>query len=108
MAEVARDLDVSPSVLRRWRQQLDADPAGAFVGHGQAVTDADELTRLRRELARVRQERDFLKKAAVDSTGRCNTRYGFLDWEGVAHGTDRTSWPLCDAEGGVVAPLEER
>ncbi len=65
MAEVARDLDVSPSVLRRWRQQLDADPAGAFVGHGQAVTDADELTRLRRELARVRQERDFLKKAAA-------------------------------------------
>ncbi len=64
VAEVARDLDISPSVLRRWRQQLDADPGGAF-GHGQAVTDADELTRLRRELAQVRQERDFLKKAAA-------------------------------------------
>jgi transposase len=62
--EGRRDLDISPSVLRRWRQQLDADPGGAF-GHGQAVTDADELTRLRRELAQVRQERDFLKKAAA-------------------------------------------
>jgi len=62
---------------------------------------------LRRELATVRQERDFLKTATVDSAGRCNTLYYFTDLEGVVHGTVRTSWPYCGPESGVVATLEK-
>jgi transposase len=65
VAEVARDLDISPSVLRRWRQQVEADASGVFPGHGRSPAEDEELRRLRRELARVRQERDFLEKAAA-------------------------------------------
>ena len=47
----------------RWcREQKDADSA-AFRGQGQ--TRDEEMTRLKQELARVKKERDFLKKAAV-------------------------------------------
>ena len=66
VAEVARDLGIGPSLLHRWIQQLEErDPATAFPGSGQVGAAADEVRRLRRELERVRQERDFLKKAAA-------------------------------------------
>jgi transposase len=69
VAEVARDLDVSPRVLRRWRQQVEADSSGAFPGHGSSPSEEDEVRRLRRELARVRQERDSLKIGSSGNTG---------------------------------------
>lgn len=66
VAEVARDLGIGPSVLHRWIQQLDeGDAATAFPGSGQRREGDDEMRRLKRELERVKQERDFLKKAAA-------------------------------------------
>lgn len=66
VAEVARDLGVSPSLLHRWVQQLEArDPEAAFPGNGNVAEPEEEVRRLRRELERVKQERDFLKKAAA-------------------------------------------
>ena len=66
LAEVARDLGIAPNVLHRWVQQLEEqDPATAFPGSGQVNDADDEVRRLRRELERVKQERDFLKKAAA-------------------------------------------
>ncbi len=66
LAEVARDLGLAPALLHRWKQQLDVrDPATAFPGHGTPAGPEDETRQLRRELEQVKQERDFLKKAAV-------------------------------------------
>lgn len=64
LAQVARDLDISASVLRRWKQQIEADPSEAFPGNGRMKAEDEELRRLRREVVRLRQERDFLKKTA--------------------------------------------
>ena len=64
VAQVARDLDISASVLRRWKQQVEADPSEAFPGNGRMKAEDEELRRLRREVVRLRQERDFLKKTA--------------------------------------------
>ncbi len=64
LAQVARDLDISASVLRRWKQQVEADPSEAFPGNGRMKAEDEELRRLRREVVRLRQERDFLKKTA--------------------------------------------
>ena len=61
--KVARDLDLRPDMLRRWKRQLEADPRQAFPGQGRLKPDDDEMRRLRRELDRVREERDILKKA---------------------------------------------
>lgn len=63
VAQAARDLGVPESALWRWKKSYEQDPEGAFPGKGRLKPEEEELRRLRRELARVRQERDILKKA---------------------------------------------
>lgn len=63
VSQVARDLGVPESALWRWKQQYEDDPAQAFPGKGRLKPADEELYRLRRELERVREERDILKKA---------------------------------------------
>ena len=65
LAQAARDLDVHPTLLRVWMRAMDRDPVHAFPGVGQQKPEAAELTRLRREVARLKMERDILKKAAA-------------------------------------------
>lgn len=64
-AQAARDLDVHENVLRKWVKELSADPAHSFPGHGQRKPEQQEIDRLRREVARLKAERDILKKAAA-------------------------------------------
>ena len=59
----AADLGIAASALHRWKRDFMDHDNGAFVGQGIA-RDA-ELMALRRELAQVKKERDFLKSAAV-------------------------------------------
>lgn len=63
LAEVARDLDLRPDMLRRWRQRYLEDPRQAFPGNGRMKPEDEELRQLRRELHRLREERAILKKA---------------------------------------------
>lgn len=63
VAQAARDLGIHESALWRWKKQYEDDPAQAFPGKGNLKPEEAELRRLRRELERVRQERDILKKA---------------------------------------------
>ena len=64
VAQAARDLDVHENVLRKWVRDH-ADPAQAFPGHGQMKPEQLEIERLKREVAKLRAERDILKKAAA-------------------------------------------
>jgi transposase len=65
VAQAARDLDVHENVLRKWVKELSADPAQAFPGAGQVKLDQLEIDRLRREVSKLKAERDILKKAAA-------------------------------------------
>jgi transposase len=65
VAQAARDLDVHENVLRKWVKELAADPAQAFPGPGQMKPEQLEIERLRREVAKLKAERDILKKAAA-------------------------------------------
>jgi len=65
VAQAARDLDIHVNSLRKWIEDARADPAHAFPGEGRQKPDDAELTRLRREVAQLRMERDILKKAAA-------------------------------------------
>ncbi len=69
LSVVARDLDVRPDMLRRWKRQLDEDPRQAFPGQGHLKPDEEEVRRLRRELDRVKEEREILKKALAIFSG---------------------------------------
>lgn len=65
VAQAARDLDLHENVLRKWVRELGADPQHAFPGHGQMKPEQFEIDRLRKEVAKLKAERDILKKAAA-------------------------------------------
>ena len=64
-AQAARDLDVHENVLRKWVKEFGSDPAQAFPGHGQMKPEQLEIARLKREVAKLKAERDILKKATA-------------------------------------------
>jgi transposase len=59
---VAEELGISARQLRRWRDAVKRDGEKAFPGQGKSHDE--EVTQLKRELAKVEQERDFLKEVA--------------------------------------------
>lgn len=65
VAQASRDLEIHENILRRWAKDLSADPVQAFPGHGQEKPERLEIERLRKENAKLRAERDILKKAAA-------------------------------------------
>lgn len=64
-SEVARNLQIHPNVLRKWRNQLNKEKDEAFPGKGHMLPEKEELHRLREENKRLRMEREILKKAAA-------------------------------------------
>jgi transposase len=64
-AQVARDLGVHENVLRKWVKEFGSDPVQAFPGHGQMKPEQLEIDRLRREVQKLKAERDILKKATA-------------------------------------------
>jgi transposase len=64
-SEVARNLGINRNQLDRWKRQLlgKNSPQAAFPGNGINGGEKKELEELRRELARVKEEREILKKA---------------------------------------------
>ena len=65
VGDVAESLGVGRGVLQRWKSQLKSEGALAFPGNGNLSATDEEVRRLKKELAQVRQERDILKKATA-------------------------------------------
>jgi transposase len=59
-AQASHDLSVHQSQLRSWVKALAADPQHAFPGQGQM-----KIAQLKREVIKLKAERDILKKAAA-------------------------------------------
>ena len=62
VSEVARELGIKPGLLSSWKGEYLLAEEPEKLPH---ESPEEEIRRLRRELERVRQERDFLKKAAA-------------------------------------------
>ena len=62
ISSVATQLGIPANSLTRWVRESKQHGGKAFVGQG--VARDEELMALRRELAQVKKERDFLKEAA--------------------------------------------
>jgi transposase-like protein len=60
-AQASQDLGVHVSQLRNWVKALGDDPQHAFPGHGQMKPEQQEIARLKREVAKLKAERDILK-----------------------------------------------
>src|SRR5712691_4898840 len=67
---VARELDLTPSSLANWVRHAQADRTKGRTGL--TTAEREELARLRKENRILAEERDILKKAAVNSGGGCN------------------------------------
>lgn len=68
--EVAKELEIRPDTLRKWKKKFDSDGQSAFPGSGRLKPEDEELRRLRRENERLRMERDILKKAVAICSDR--------------------------------------
>lgn len=62
VAQVARELDLTETAVRRWVAQAEVD---AGQRDGLATAERHELARLRKENRSLREERDLLKRAAA-------------------------------------------
>ncbi|WP_453974011.1 IS3 family transposase [Amorphus sp. MBR-141] len=93
VAQAARDLDLHENVLRKWIRELGADPQHAFPGHGQMKPEQQEIDRLRKEVAKLKAERDIPKKGRSLLREGSDMRFAFI----AKH---RSIWPvawLCEA-----------
>jgi transposase len=64
-AQASKDLGVHPTQLRNWVKAQADDPQHSFPGHGQMKPEQLEIAQLKREVLRLKAERDILKKAAA-------------------------------------------
>src|SRR5207248_5813105 len=87
--QASQDLGVHPTQLRNWVKAFADDPHDAFPGQGQMKPEQLEIARLKREVAKLKAERDILKllREGID------VKFGFI----AKH---RGIWPvgwLCEA-----------
>ena len=64
-AQASQDLGIHQTQLRSWVKAFADDPLHAFPGHGQQKPEQLEIARLKREVTKLKAERDILKKAAA-------------------------------------------
>ena len=64
-AQASQDLSVHELQLRNWVKKSAEDPQHAFPGQGQMKPEQLEIARLKREVIKLKAERDILKKAAA-------------------------------------------
>ena len=62
-SHVGRELGINANMLGRWCRDYAENGAAAFPGQGKPRDE--EMAPLKRELVRVKKERDFLQEAAA-------------------------------------------
>lgn len=60
---IAEDLGISDNTLFIWKKKYLEDAKDAFPGKGHMKPEQEELRKKDREIARLKMERDILKKA---------------------------------------------
>lgn len=100
------------SVLRRWLKEYGSRPAGKAADRPVKNAQTQEIERLKRELARVKMERDIIKKRSATSrkTHRevrlhCPAPYGVAG-QGDVPGDDCPSHWVLRLGGAFAQPAE--
>lgn len=63
LMQVSRDLGVNENSLHKWKKDYLSDQQNAFPGKGNLKPEQEELRKKDKEIARLKMERDILKKA---------------------------------------------
>ena len=64
-SEIARELDIQENMLYLWKRKYLEDQKGAFPGNGKLKSKDEYINQLERQVKRLQDERDILKKAAI-------------------------------------------
>src|SRR6202046_1361575 len=114
-AQASQDLGVHQSQLRGWVKALADDPQHAFPGPGQMKPEQLEIAQLKREVLRLKAERDILKKPRPTSRrSRREVRFrceapGDLAGGMVVRGARcLAGWLLCLADTAAQSTQPER
>jgi transposase-like protein len=75
IGEISRDLDLTDTAVREWVQSADV---GGGKGNGLTTAEREELSRLRRQVRALEEERSILKSSAT-----------FFAEETIAEASDR-------------------
>jgi transposase len=59
-SDTAKRLDINTNMLRRWKRQAETSSGGVFAGSGHRSEEQEELIHLRKEVKRLRMEREIL------------------------------------------------
>ena len=104
--ELSREFEPTAQSIWNWVRQAERDQ-GVRVD-GLKTDEKEELRRLRRENKVLREEKEILKKAAVDSIGECNIIHSIPRGRRCCDGSDGTTGTFSVAEGRDVAKVEGR
>ena len=63
VAQIARDFGIRESLIHKWKKAFREDPQEPFPGKGNLKKEEAYVRQLERDLKRVTEERDILKKA---------------------------------------------
>jgi len=63
IAEVARENEIHPSLLSKWKKEYSLDPENAFKGNGNVYKEQARIAELERMVGQLYAEKEFLKKA---------------------------------------------
>lgn len=66
LAQVARERQVHPVMLCKWRSQREKYGEQAFAGNGKAYTDEARIAALERKIGQLTMENDLLKKVITE------------------------------------------
>jgi len=71
LSVLAKELEIRPALLYRWRKELETKAETSFPGQGKTIYTPEqaEIHRLKKELLDMQQGRDILKKAMASSPG---------------------------------------
>jgi transposase len=65
ISDMAKELDVHYSTVRDWVRSYQQDGSSSFPGSGNLKPEDEEIRKLRRQLADLKEENEILKKAAA-------------------------------------------
>jgi transposase len=63
VSDVAHGLGIHENLLHTWKRKYKGDPSGSFPGKGHLKPEEEELKRLQKENANLKEDREILKKA---------------------------------------------
>src|SRR5215204_5677266 len=113
-AQASHDLSVHQSQLRSWVKKLADDPQHAFPGQGQMKPEQLEIAQLKREVTKLKAERDIKKPRPTSRRNRREVRFhreapGDLAGGVVVRGARcLAGWLLCLADTSAQSAQPER